>query len=127
MFRIKSVNSDACLEFSARQGEEFTVSFHAHDHNATTRVWAYTEAGEIARMFREAALAWRGMPRPKIWQSIEGEFQISLTSDKLGHFTVEIVLSHNFGSADAWALRASLGLEAGQLESVAKEAEAFFA
>lgn len=126
MFRITSVYSDVYLELIARQDDGFTALLGASDHTAMRRVWAYTDSSGVASLFRDAASNWRGWCGPKNWASIEGELQLTLTADVRGHITLEVVLSHDIGNVDPWMLRANIGLEAGQLESVARQAEAFF-
>jgi hypothetical protein len=94
----------------------------AQDHSASRRVFAYTDGAGIARLFAEAAREWRGWIDAKVWESLEGEFRIALTIDRLGHVTVADRVRSDLGGSDRWQLDADIGLDAGQLECVAKEA-----
>ncbi len=122
MFLIKSTESDASLEFSDLSGDYFKVSLRASSHCATRDVYAYTDAKGIACLFQEAADQWRGWSGTKKWESIEGEFTLELTSDKTGHISLTARINHNCGNPDPWKLEATLTIEAGQLESLAKKA-----
>ena len=120
--RIRSTNSDAAIEFSNVDGEDFFVAVSAADHSARRQVWAYTDGRGIARIFSEAATEWRGWEGKKTWQSLEGEFRLDLSSDKLGHVTLSARLSSNGGTADGWLLQADISIDAGQLDSIARNA-----
>ena len=120
--RLSSSNSDAVIEFSDVQGEYFRVSVTARDHSASRHVYAYTDGAGIARLFAEAAREWRGWTGTKQWESLEGEFRIVLTIDRLGHVTVEARVQSDPAGPDRWQLEAELGLDAGQLEGVARDA-----
>jgi hypothetical protein len=120
--RLTSSNSDVCIEFSAVESDYFRVSVMAHDHSASRRVYAYTGSAGIARLFADAAREWRGWVDAKVWESLEGEFRIALTIDRLGHVTVAARVRSDPCGSDRWQLDAEVGLDAGQLEGVAKEA-----
>jgi hypothetical protein len=121
--RSQDSNSDVYLEFSDVEDDYFRVSVKAHDHSASRRVYAYTDGTAIARLFADAAREWKGWVEAKVWESIEGEFRIALTSDRLGHVTVAVRVRSDPGGSDRWQLEAEIGLDAGQLEGVAKEAD----
>ena len=72
-------------------------------------------------MFAAAAREWRGWSDAKVWESLEGEFRIALTIDRLGHVTVAARVRSDPGGSDRWQLDAEVGLDGGQLEGVAKE------
>jgi hypothetical protein len=126
MLRITSANSDAAIEFSELQGDYFRVAIIAHNHSASRRVYAYTDASGIAGLFADAAREWRGWEGSKMWCTIEGELQLDLTSDRRGHVMLHIRLSSDAGGVDAWQHDANLGIEAGQLDGIAKSARSFF-
>jgi len=126
MFKIKSTESDALLEFSDLSGDYFKVTFHSATHSATRNVYAYTDSKGIARLFQEASEEWRGWPGTKRWESLEEEFTLELTSHKTGHITLITRINHDCGNPEPWELKAVLTTEAGQLESLAKEAVKFF-
>lgn len=78
------------------------------------------------KLFETLAENWKGWSEEKKWSSIEGEFAITCTHDKRGHIKLDIEMHQEFGSSEPWRLRASLVLEAGQLERIAKDAKEFF-
>ncbi len=120
--RLASSNSDVVVELSGVDDDYFRVSVVSHDHSATLRVYAYTGGAGIARLLAEAAREWRGWQEPKVWESLEGELRIELRVDRLGHVTVAVRLQSDAGRADGWRLDAELGLDAGQLAGIAREA-----
>ena len=59
-FVLRSSNSDASVEFSALNGDYFSVTVKAHDHFASRQVYAFRDASGIAAVFAEAAKDWKG-------------------------------------------------------------------
>ena len=124
--RIESSNSDTRLEFSQLKGEYFRASLHSDSHSANMRVSTHTDPFGVTRLFNEAASDWRGWSGEKYWESLEGDFRLALTSGSTGHIGLKVFISHDCGNPDPWRLNAELGIEAGQLESVALNIERFF-
>jgi len=120
--RLTSSNSDVVVEFSDIEDDYFRVSVMSHDHSATRRVYAYTDGAGISRLFADAAEEWRVWKEPKVWESLEGELRIELSIDRLGHVAVAVRVRSDPGGSDPWRLDAELGLDAGQLDGVAREA-----
>ncbi|MEM6433115.1 MAG: DUF6228 family protein [Cyanobacteria bacterium P01_D01_bin.115] len=120
--RLTSSNSDVVIEFSDVGVDYFRVAVIAHDHSATRRVYAYTDGTGIVRLFAEAAHEWKGWNGDKVWESLESELRIELRIDRLGHVIVAVRVRSDPGGADPWQLEAELGLDAGQLDGVAREA-----
>ncbi len=90
------------------------------------RVSAHSDPYGLVHLFKDAASEWRGWSGEKYWESLEGEFRLGLTSDNVGHITLRVVISHDWGGPDRWRLTAELGIDAGQLESVAQAVGRFF-
>jgi hypothetical protein len=120
--QLHSSNSDVVIEFYDVKGDFFWVAVRSHDHSATRQVDAYSDGAGIARLFGEAAEQWKGWQGAKVWESLEGELRIELTIDLLGHVTLAARIRSNPGGSDLWQLEAELGLDAGQLDGVAREA-----
>lgn len=120
--RLKSSNSDTVVEFFDVEGDFFRVSVISCDHSATRGVHAYTDRAGIARLFADAAKEWRGWQEPKVWESLGGELRIELSIDNRGHVTVAVRVRSVPGRLDSWQLDAELGLDAGQLDAVARDA-----
>jgi hypothetical protein len=124
---IKSVNSDYSLTFSLVENDYFTVDVQGADRSAQTRVWGYTDCQFLVGLFESIAKDWRGWDGVRDWSSIEGEFQLFASSDRLGHVTLRTVLTNtNCGPSEPWTLEASLVMEAGQLEAVSRDIADFF-
>jgi hypothetical protein len=123
VLRLASSSSDAVLELSEVDGDDFRATVRAHDRFATLRVCAYTDPRGIVRLFAEAARDWRGWTGAKAWESLEGELGLQLTTDRLGHVTLAVRLRADLGGPDPWQLQAELGLDAGRLGEIARDAE----
>jgi hypothetical protein len=123
---IKSAESDTRLRLSDLQGDYFLGNLTGRNYSATVRIWAYTDAHGLVDLLEGMAVSWRGWSGEKKWSSIEGEFSISCTHDKLGHISLDIEMQQDFGTPEAWRLKATLLIDAGQLEAIAKDAKMFF-
>jgi hypothetical protein len=120
--RLKSSNSDVAIEFSNVDVDYFSVAVVAHDQSASRRVYAYTDAQGIAQLFAEAARDWKGWEGQKVWESLEGEFRMELTMDRLGQVALRVRIRSGPGGPDPWEHTAELAMEAGQLEAIARDA-----
>src|ERR1700691_5899488 len=58
---------------------------------SATGVYLYDAQG-LAQFFQDMAANWKGWEGEKTWSSIEGEFGLAATSDRLGHITLRIRL-----------------------------------
>ena len=61
------------------------------------------------------------------WASLEGEFRIAGSCDKLGHVQLIFELSDLPGHPESWSFRGGLITDLGLLERISREAEEFFA
>ncbi|MDP8971616.1 MAG: DUF6228 family protein [Actinomycetota bacterium] len=73
--------------------------------------------------WRELARDWRGWEGTRSWGSLEGELELSVVSDRLGHVTLEVCLSE--GSPFQWQVHGIVSLEAGQRDCIAADARTF--
>jgi hypothetical protein len=126
MLQLKSSNSEAEIQFSDVVEDYFRVSVVARDHSASRKVCAYTDARGVVKMFAEAARDWKGWQGAKVWQSLEGELRLELRADHLGHVSLRAEIRSDSGGADPWRLDAEVGLDAGQLDSIAAGAKALW-
>jgi hypothetical protein len=118
---IKSANTGAKLEFLDVMNEYLTVEFSSPAFTVFHRVWLYDGDGKrLAQLFHEMAQDWRGWEGIKSWGAIEGDFNLSCSSDKLGHITLEIELVER-GTSESWSAQFNMEIEAGQLEKIAHE------
>ena len=124
---LKSVNTDASLTFSDHSGDYVDVHLQGGDHSASRRVYLYTDAKSISRLFLDAATHQTGWSGSKVWESLEGELRLELTADRLGHVTVGVRIRNDFGGPDPWRHEGQITLELGQLPTIAHQAERLFA
>jgi hypothetical protein len=81
-----------------------------------------TGAEGLARLFKEIARELRGWSGQKEWETVEGDFPLSCTHDGLGHIETIVALRPLY---ERWEARGSLVLEAGTLDSVARDVRRF--
>ena len=76
-------------------------------------------------LFEEMAIEWRGWDREKSWGSLEGEFDLTETSDSTGHVTLlASVYSRTFPPCAK--MICEFYIESGQLDKLNKQALEFF-
>ena len=125
-FEIGSAHSASRLRFFGMEGDYFRVAIAGLEYSGAVRVWAYTDAHGLANFFAEMSENWRGWVGEKKWSSMEGEFSIVATSDNLGHIRLSVEMHQDFEATEPWSLKATIGVEAGQLGSIARDAVDFF-
>lgn len=123
---IKSGSTSASLTFCERDADYFSVRYDSPAVKLEKRVWGYTDCDFLVNFFEFIAKEWKGWQGPQVWTSIEGELELTATSDKLGHVMLNIKVSE-FDGPELWSSNVSLGLDASQTERVAKSVRAFFA
>jgi hypothetical protein len=96
-------------------GSVFSGRLRAYDTN-----WA-----GVAAFFQDLADNWRGWSGAKNWRSLEGQVELQATSDSLGHTSLRVFLREDALVQD-WRVEATLIVEAGQLQALAKAALEFF-
>jgi hypothetical protein len=81
--------------------------------------------GSPALFFRQLSDFRRGWKSELAWATLEREFSLSASSDKLGHIGLRVELRSSAGSSD-WEFKYRLYLEAGSLERIARNLEQTF-
>ncbi len=81
--------------------------------------------GSPAMLFRKMASSWRGWEGELFWSTLEGEFKMTGTTDRLGHVELWAELRGDNSPHD-WKLKACLHLEAGSLEQLYRSVAAVF-
>jgi hypothetical protein len=126
MLRIKSSNSEVEIQFADVEKDYFRISVVGRDHSASRTVYAYTDALGIVRMFADAARDWKGWDGNRVWQSLEGELRLEMSTDRRGHVSLRAEIRSDPGGSDAWRLDAEVALDAGQLDDIATRARAMW-
>ena len=123
-FMIKSVKTDAALEFSHLKQHYVKVALLSENRRAVTDV--YLDHGDtlvLVDLFRDER--WRGWQGSFSWTRLEGEFALHASSDGLGHIELEVEF-RDFSGAEPWHFKGSIFTEAGQLDLLARDAGRFF-
>ncbi|WP_445145070.1 DUF6228 family protein [Dyella sp. Tek66A03] len=132
-FLIKDVNSSTTLRFEGEiptdltgyDGCTFSVSASSHELSAVTKVYDI-RPDQWTAFFKDLAVHWRGWQGVKDHESLEGHFRLEAnTADSLGHIRLRFRL-RGVDVPNLWVAEASLIIEAGQLDDLAKRAEAYF-
>lgn len=131
-FLIKSASGEGALEFLDRLPadaglpiEEFRIRVADANLSASSGIYAGSGGSHPATLFREMAERWRGWTGELAWGSLEGEMGLRCTQGRGGHVSILIQLRSGPMEWD-WSVEATVMVEAGQLEEVARRAESFF-
>jgi hypothetical protein len=81
--------------------------------------------GSPALLFRQMAASWRGWEGEFSWSTLEGEFKMTATADRLGHIVLLAEIKSDVYPR-AWELKARLNLEAGSLDQLYRSVAAVF-
>jgi len=117
-FHSRRFNSEGWLEM-------YCITAKARNFKATIDVENPPYGMSPAEFFENIANEWTGWKGTKEWGAIEGEYNLSATSDSTGHITLDAELNRNSFSP-GWSGKLSLMIEAGQLEQLAHDARVFF-
>lgn len=104
-------------------GYECRARVDFDDLTAEGRFYApYWSRGKLQldAYFADLAACWRGWEGDKEWEALGLAF--AARHDGLGHVTIDVSLESEPSLADGWRVRAPLGLEAGALDRLAREA-----
>jgi hypothetical protein len=132
-FSIKDVNSSTTFQFegdipvgsAGYDGCTFSVRVISHVLNAATSVYDI-KPDQWAAFFNDLAAHWRGWHGVKDHESLEGHLRVEAeAADSLGHIRLRMCL-RGVDVLDRWMAEISLTVEAGQLDDLARRAEAFF-
>ena len=105
--------------------DSYAVELRASNFSACTVVENPGYGNPPSQLLKELAANWRGWKGVKSWLALEGELKIEATCDALGHVTLSFTIPAYSGQKQ-WTASAKVVCEAGQLEALAKEAQAFF-
>ena len=119
---LKSSRDDGVLEVRRDKPDWWVVSLALPRLRATKQVDSAPYRRErLAAFFRRLADDWRGWSDAREWGSIEGDLELEATHDGLGHVALRVRL-RNWLDPE-WQCEGVIWLDAGQLESVVREAE----
>jgi hypothetical protein len=78
------------------------------------------DALHLEAYFADLANQWRGWTGTKEWTSLG--LRLGACHDGLGHVTLEATLDHDYAMPDRWRVHASLVVDAGSLDALARAA-----
>jgi Family of unknown function (DUF6228) len=112
--------SNFVIEDPSEVSYSFLVEVKNYEIRAEARSSSYM-APNFGDFFSSLAKDWKGWDGERSWATLEGEFELAATSDRLGHIQLRFFLRPAYTGLH-WELRGALELEAGQLDSIAQEA-----
>ena len=118
VFRSRTYDDRGRLELFAFDVEDL-------DFKASMQVFQGLFEPPPSAFFDRLASQWNGWVGSETWRSTEGEFSIVATSDRTGH----VRFAFNFlkpSQSAYWTASAFVLVEAGQLDAIARGANAFF-
>lgn len=122
-FEIKSASGATRLTLAWADPDHIVATISDVGLTASASVYMY-ERQLPSSFFVEIARDWRGWEGQRAWAAIEGELSLTATSDKIGHVRLEVLLRNGVGD-QSWEVNAWLTLEAGQLDSIARQVNRF--
>lgn len=75
--------------------------------------------GLPSTLFDEMGREWKGWKGTKTWAALEDELRLEASADSTGHISLAITM-RDYTDPSEWRLKATLDLEAGQLDQLAK-------
>ena len=123
---IKSSSSIRELTFYAVRENYFTVEFRSPELRAIREVYTYTDPYGLPNFLARIAAHNGPWPGSDDWSSLEGDFSISATCDRLGHVLFSLSIHDEFGALEQWRASWSITAELGQLPKLADDANRLF-
>ena len=126
-FSIKSNHSDREVVFARNEGEYFWVKLKG---GITTEIRVYGYAPhnyDLADWFEKLGANKSPWPNELSWESLEGEFKISVNCTSLGHVHFVFSFRDLLGAYEESRIETGLETELGQLSNISNGARKFFA
>jgi hypothetical protein len=124
LLAIRSTTSNRALHIGGARGSSIPVRLTGFPVTADTEVWFETgDVTALTNFFAELGqmqCPWQGVKR---WESLEGDFRLSVTCSSLGAILFRVELRGLQGAPEEWHVDVGIESEFGQLEQLAKEAE----
>ncbi len=117
MINIRSCSSNRELRISCASDSRLLAELVGFPVSVKVEVWV--ETGDAARLQSFLAdLGKQGRPwsGAREWQSIEGDFKLSVTCTALGNVVFNVELHGLQGATEEWAVTAGIDYEMGELE-----------
>jgi hypothetical protein len=123
-FEIRSSERGARL-LLRRYRRGLIAEFDASGLRSATEVYLHGGCDHLDQFWRDLAENWRGWKGTRCWRSLEGDLELSATSDRLGHVALDVRLEE--GAPFQWRVHGNISLDAGQLDRIAAAARTFCA
>ena len=119
---IKSSAGSDVFRVGPRQGDYLTLEFEGHSLRAVSKIYLYDDNSSLLKLFENLGQNWKGWEGVKSWSSLEGDFTLSCSADKLGHVFMAIELVNRTVEPN-WTIKTSLQIDSGSLETVLSQAK----
>jgi hypothetical protein len=113
------------LEIS-KEGTSFGFTFYKGGFHGSVAVDTHGGAPP-SDLFEKMAREWRGWEGTKIWQDLQQILTLKASSDRTGHITLHVAMRPQwFPYGEETVLTSSLMLDAGALETIARDSIKLF-
>ena len=131
---IRGDANNASIELSEADGvlspggsEFYLVTLRENQFEVTGRVYAFDPYDRgLVKFFADLAEKWKGWDGLKTWTSLEGEFELECSHDRVGHVTTKATI-HSNPYGNGWTGEIRFDIEAGSLKDIATGVARFFA
>ena len=125
-FSIKSNHSERELAFLSREGDDFWVELKG-TVSVKLNVYGYCpHSNDLADWFEKLGSYNVPWPDELSWESLEGEFKISVECSSLGHVNFIISLKELPGTHEESRIHVGIQTELGQIKRISNGARKFF-
>lgn len=109
------------------QTEEETENLRISVKSNHINVWHWVICNKklLAEFFQKMSLHWKGWEGEFFFNSDDKNLELTASSDRLGHITLEIKLSSPNRNFNVWKLETFILIQAGQLEGIEKALAGF--
>ena len=118
VFHTREISKQNWIEF-------YSVTLASPQMKGTMKVDNAPYGESPVHLLQSIEREWKGWSGEKGWGSLEGEFNLSATSDKTGHIFLNARIHSGFAPPSS-CLELELIVESGQMANIVKEAQVFF-
>jgi len=117
MINIRSCTSNRELRISCASASYLLAELTGFPVSAKVEVWVETgDAAGLQAFLADLGKQGRPWSGAREWQSIEGDFKLSVTCTALGNVVFNVELHGLQGATEEWAVTAGIDYELGKLE-----------
>lgn len=102
------------------------ISYVNEGATLETQTFLYNDGERIKSYFKDLSDHWKGWEGAKKWESVEKDFILSATHNRLGIVEVQVQLEKELNNNERWEFKGIVEIELGSLDDVVKKIETLF-